>query len=164
MDIHDYFDNIIDYPEDIAENTLPYGTLYQYVSYTFLNGFLNYVKPVSIFVLDRYLNEESVQWSDDDKEDFKTKKNIIKQILNNEYDSYHTKLDVFRDDIILLTEISDNKYMYFRFDMDVSDCSIGRFETTDDIEIINNAIIKSLENITYTKLSTSFLKGWLSFM
>lgn len=167
MKIYDYFDDIIDYPQDLAENILPYGTMYQYVSHTFLNGLINYVKPISIFVLDRYLNEDFVAntWDDDDKEDFETKKNVIKKITNNKYDEFHTKLDIFNDDVILLAEISENKYMYFYFDMDVSDCSIGRFETTDEVEVIIESIVKWLENkkITYTKLPTSFLNGWLSF-
>ena len=52
--IWDYFDDKYDYPRQIAHDMLPYGTVWNYVSSTILNGFINYVKPIGIFLIDRY--------------------------------------------------------------------------------------------------------------
>ena len=71
--------------------------------------------------------------------------------------------------------------MFFWFDMDVSDCSIGRFETSDS----KNIVFESLKNwldeqkkenegkifqeqydngiLNYHELPVSFIEGWVSF-
>lgn len=160
--IMDYFEDTIDYPNDIALNPIPMNTLWSYVSSTFLNGFINYVTPLKIFVLDRYEPDKTEEI-----------KNLKKQA--------HTKLGQFGDDIIILSKIGNNVYMFFWFDMDVSDCCIGRFETTDS----KNEVIISLTNwldeqkaenagkeyqemmdngiLNYHELPMSFLEGWISF-
>jgi hypothetical protein len=93
----------------------------------------------------------------------------------------HTKLSQFGDDIIILSEIGENTYMFFWFDMDVSDCYIGRFETTDSkdkvIDSLTNWLNKQKEENEgkefyegidngiwgYHELPLSFLEGWISF-
>jgi len=52
--IWDYFEDQIEYPRDVVSNPLPYGEVWTYISSTFLNGFINYVKPIKIFLIDRY--------------------------------------------------------------------------------------------------------------
>jgi len=49
----DYFSNIEDYPT-IGYKILPMGTLYQYVSNDFFNGFINYITILKAFILGRY--------------------------------------------------------------------------------------------------------------
>ena len=81
--IMDYFDDEVEYPNDVALNPLPMNTFWSYISSTFLNGFINYVEPLKVYVLDRY---------EDDKTD---------EVLNLPK-QYHTELSQFGDDIILL--------------------------------------------------------------
>ena len=160
--IMSYFDETVEYPQDIALNPIPMNTLWCYVSSTFLNGFINHVTPLKVFVLDRY-------------EPDKTEK--IKKLKRQ----IHTKLSQFGDDIIILSEIGENTYMFFWFDMDVSDCYIGRFETTDSkdevIDSLTNWLNKQKEENEgeefyegidngiwdYHELPLSFLEGWISF-
>lgn len=188
--IWDYFDDTVEYPKDIAYNPIPWNVVWTYISSTFLNGFVNYVNPIACYVVNRYTKE-------DDKLDFNnllesgerfngTKKELIDNIISGNYKPYHTDLSCFEDDIIILAEIKDdrnnekgvNKFMFFWFDMDVSDCSIGRIKTEDYKEFV----VESLENwLTkefkenknheenhedengFHKLPLSFLKGWLKF-
>lgn len=166
--IMDYFDDEVDYPSDVALNPLPMNTLYCYISSTFLDGFINYVTPLKVFVLDRY--------EDDKTEEIKTIKYEV-----------HRKLSCLGDDIIILAKIESedepaiNRFMFFWFDMDVSDCQIGRFETTDKpfqvFEALNNWLELEKEKnsgkrfqemydngiLNYHELPLSFLNGWLSF-
>jgi len=89
--IMSYFDETVEYPQDIALNPVPMNTLWCYVSSTFLNGFINHVTPLKVFVLDRY-------------EPDKTEK--IKKLKRQ----IHTKLSQFGDDIIILSEIGENTF------------------------------------------------------
>jgi hypothetical protein len=165
--IMDYFNDEVEYPNDVALNPLPMNTFWSYISSTFLDGFINYVEPLKIYVLDRYA---------DDKTDAVL--NLSKQC--------HTKLSQFGDDIILLGKIENNedslnKFMLFWFDMDVSDCCIGRFETTDNNETVFEALVNWLEEkkaenkgkvfhesydngvLGFHELPKSFIEGWVSF-
>ena len=59
--IWDYFEDNIEFPREVAHTMLPYGTVWAYISSTFLNGIINYVKPINYFVLDRYTaNDENI--------------------------------------------------------------------------------------------------------
>lgn len=180
--IWEYFDDLIDYPKDIADNPLPFGTLYQYVSATFLNGFINYINPLYCFLLDRYTSPtENIK----SKEAFMergcnqlyvdydgTKGDLLNKILKDDYEWYHTTLDIFQDDIIILGKLpnTDDGYIFFWFDMDVSDCFIGRFKTDDKVEEIYLTILNALEEsqdkktiFGYHELPKSFLTGWIKF-
>ncbi len=196
--IWDYFEDNIDYPSEVAHKPLPYGTVWCYISSTFLNGIINYVKPISCFVLDRYTaDDENIgdgNFTVCNKGEFGkwhkwagTKKELITAITSGEKEMYHTDMNCFGDDIALLAEIETNeedgkgRYMFFWFDCDVSDCCIGKFETTDTKE----DVIQSMKNwldetkeenkgkiveegydngiVNYSELPISFLKGWLKF-
>ena len=194
--IWDYFDDNIDYPNEVAHNPLPYGTVWCYISSTFLNGFINYVKPIKVYQLDRYECEDEPQEVDyRDKGDYGanwkkftgTKAELRKLVLDEKIQFSHTKLHLFGDDITLLAEIENNeedgkgRYMFFWFDCDVSDCCIGKFETTDTKEEVIQAMVNWLEEtkeenkgkivepnydngiVNYTELPISFLEGWLKF-
>lgn len=185
--IFDYFDDSIEYPNKVAHETLPYGTIWWYISYTFLNGIINYTKPISCFVLDRYrtleedLSDRNItvcnkgsfgnwhKWEG-------TKKELIDAIVSGEKEMHHTNLSCFLDDIIILSEIETNiqddkkRYMFFWFDIDVSDCCIGKFETTDSKEEVIQTVKNMLNEkkreeyiMEYHKLPITFIKGWASF-
>lgn len=178
--IQDYFNNSIDYPTEVAHNPVPYGTIQCYISSTFLNGMINYVKPISCFVLDRYT-------ADDENIGDVTKKELINAIISGEKEMYYTNMNCFNDDIVLLAEIETNeeddkgRYMFFWFDCDVSDCCIGKFETTDTKEEVVQSIRNWLDVckeeykgkifeegcdngiLNYSELPISFLNGWLKF-
>ena len=196
--IWDYFTDDVEFPKEIVHNPIPYGTSWTFVSSTFLNGFINYVKPISCFVLDRYtapnkdITDRNVgvfpkgkyleweKWSG-------TKRDLINAIISGEKEMYHTDLNCFGDDIIVLAEIEteyeDNigRYIFFWFDCDVSDCSIGRFETTDCKAEVMQSVVNWLdeqkeenknsvfnENYdngvwNYNELPLSFINGWVKF-
>lgn len=163
--IFDYFGDEVEFPENIAADVMPYGTLWSYVSATFLNGFINYVDILAGFVIDRYTKRDG-------------KAAQIEAAIKTEV---HTNLRVFKDDVIVLGRIGKGKYMLFYFDYDVSDCMIGRFETDDKEGVIVQSIINWLESekklhdgyamteyaesgiLDYTPLPNDFFTGWLSY-
>ena len=179
--IWDYFDEHIDYPTEVVHNTLPYGTVWCYISSTFLNGMVNYTKPVKLFALERYTASDKIV------QDNLTKKDVIDNIIENSSTFYNINLSIFRDDVVLLSEIETNdeddknRFMFFWFDCDLSDCCIGKFETTDTKEEVCQSIIDWLEGIKekkkgyvvhenndngildYTEIPVSCLSGWIKF-
>lgn len=194
--IWDYFEDNIEYPKEIAHNPIPYGAVWTYASSSFLDGFINYVRPISCHLIDRYTpddeniggrnisyrNKNEMKWLKFDG----TKKELKNKVISGEIQMCHTQLSCFGDDIIILSEIEtenneSGKYMFFWFDMDCSDCSIGKFETTDTKEQViqsvvnwlegcklqneNKAVEEYLDNgiVNYTELPLSFLRGWLRF-
>lgn len=195
--IWDYFDHSIDYPSDVTHNPIPYGTVWCYISSSFLNGMINYVKPISCFVLDRYTADDEkvfaevynkrkpggrqgrVRWEG-------TKKELIEAVVSGEKEMFHTDIGCFGDDFVLLAEVEGERdgkgrYAFFWFDCDVSDCCIGKFETTDPKEKVVQAmknwldenkeknkgavVKKGCDNgiVCYSELPVSFLQGWLRF-
>lgn len=178
-EIWDYFSDEIEFPKEVAHDPIPYGTIYQYISATFLNGFINYVEPIATFVIDRYEPRDK-------------KIEMIEAIRSGEEKIRHTKLDMFEDDVIVLgripTETTKNdvnrRYMFFWFDKDVSDCFIGRFITDDPEEEVIRSVRdwlererkeakeKGLEPKEFTESGITdyhelqpdkFIKGWVKF-
>lgn len=56
-----YFPDNIDYPNVLGGEILPDGTLWSYVSSTFLNGFINYIQPVKCYLMNRYRDWDEVR-------------------------------------------------------------------------------------------------------
>lgn len=131
------------------------------------NAFINYVKPIRVFVLDRYNDDKTEQ---------------IKNLKNNS----NTNLREFGDDVIILAQIENykvgiNMYMLFWFDCDVSDCKIGRFETDDHHVLVEQSLVNYLDEmkkeneghpffefkdngvLNYHEVPLTWLSGWLSF-
>lgn len=160
-EIWDYFDENIEYPTEIAHNPIPYGTVWAYVSATFLNGFINYVNPIKWWLIDRYssdnedIGEIKVSYKNKGKNEwlnFKGTKGGLKDlVLSGKIEIPHIKLGCFHDDVFLLAEIKSElddkvgRYMFFGFDYDVSDCIIGKFETEDTKEEVIQSIVNSME-------------------
>lgn len=197
--IMDYFTETVEYPKCVLDNILPFGELRTYISATFLNGLINYVKPISCYVVNRYTREDEklndkiliadLKEGEMNYQSFKgTKKELIDLTIKQKRIFNHTKLGVFEDDIIIVAEIEscknkqnkEKQYIFFWFDLDVSDCSVGRFKTSDTKE----EIIHSVENWLkeefeqnrnnleeqhdedtpgFYSLPLEFLNGWISF-
>lgn len=140
------------------------GTYYNYVSNTLLNGVINYVKLIKVYLMDRYT------------EDLLKRYSAIRRF--NTGPEFHTNLGAFGDDIILLAyEEESGFYWFFWFDCDCSDCSIGRFTTEDSkeevIESFTQWVLERQKNFCnyYHKeregmaveLNCENIKGWVSF-
>lgn len=172
-----YFDVGTDYPTNCTEAILPLNTLYNYISSTFLNGFINYVTIKKAYVCGRYTKWEELidpvklydkgNWTT-----FEGTKEKIYNLAIKPERVFHTKLDMFHDDIVILAKSKpEEKYFwYFWFDMDVSDCSIGRFKT----DISEDEVIEDFSNFIKTNSSANELgevkelplnifQGWISF-
>jgi len=183
-DFNTYFRHTEEFPK-IGMDILPMGTDYVYVSCTFLNGFINYVKPLKAFVLGRYhgWDEEldspneihiqdppgSRQWV---KPSLKTKDEFFKA-LTVPGAVAHSKLDTdFQDDVLILAKSEENHkgewcYFYFWYDRDSSDCCIGRFQTTDDEEVVVSKFYNYCndpETSEYgsREIPLHYFQGWIS--
>ena len=186
-----YFDYSTDYPDNIGFDPLPLGTCYNYVSQTFLNGFINYVKIQKAFVLNRYIDWSMNFEEEDNGEPVELKVmepksyEYVTKICKNKdevfkcltfYSEPHTNLSQFQDDVMILSKAfdphdgnNDFVWIFFWFDQDVSDCSIGRFITTDtDEEVINKFTKLANKNYNFgentaRELENRFINGWKSF-
>lgn len=140
------------------------GTYYNYVSNTLLNGVINYVKPIKVYLMDRYT------------EDLLKRHNAIRRF--NTDPEFHTNLGAFEDDIILLAYEEESEfYWFFWFDCDCSDCSIGRFTTEDSkeevVESFTKWVLERQKNFCdyyhngregmAVELNCENIKGWVSF-
>ena len=170
-----YFTNTIEYPKNILEDVLPWNEEWIYVSSTFLNGFINYATPISAFMLDRYveMDEKSktgfvahlrsddyrYEWYD---KTFYTKRDLFEAATKPGV-IYHTDMNILRDDVLILSKINDGMYIYFWYDMDVSDCAIGRFKTDDTEEEVIEEFTKFVKGLNYGshELPMHFFQGWM---
>ena len=157
-DFDDYFDECVSYPQDIALNPLPVGTLYEYVSSTFLNGFVNFVFIERAYLLNRYTNPTdvfdklgttvqeppgSLNWVTlADLLGPEANRDRAIRILFQKGRTHHVDLSNLSDDVLILARVKDwhdganesQMYYFFWYDMDCSDCFIGRFITNDPVE------------------------------
>lgn len=161
-----------EYFSDEYEHLPPYKTMepfkngiyYNYVSNTLLNGVINYVKPIKVYLMDRYT------------ENLLKRHNAIRRF--NTDPEFHTNLGAFEDDIILLAyEEESGFYWVFWFDCDSSDCSIGRFTTEDSkeevVESFTQWVLERQKNFCdyyhsgregmAVELNCENIKGWVSF-
>lgn len=167
-----YFTNVVDYPNILGGDILPDGTLWSYVSSTFLNGFINYAQPIKCYLMNRHRDWNEERENDDLKLQhrppmenklvdrvFKTKEEAYQFVLKNPTGYFHSKLDVFNDDILVLGKVKDtpNKYIFFWFDLDVSDCCIGVFTTEDTEETVVNEFRSYVQEIS-AKLQRDYLR------
>lgn len=125
-DFFDYFEYSEDYPKNIAERGVSENSYYCYISTTFLNGMINYVKPFWGCILERYED-----WTEEKVDKYQEK-------LKSQQ---HTDFSIIPDDVLILAE-SDNDYWFFWSDKDVSDSAIGRFSKDG---IAKEDVISSLE-------------------
>lgn len=109
MKFDDYFPHAIEYPDPTEIDMTAKGWRFDYISSTFLNGWINYVRPVRAFVVSRY--------------DATSKSKLEEWIATPPHD---TQLGDLGDDVFILARDDDARRLwFFWFDCDVSDCSIG---------------------------------------
>ena len=150
--IFDVFTDSIDYGSTaiMEYGGLPEDTIINYISGTFLNGFINYVKPIKAYVVQRYRDD----WE-----------NEVLPEYEKVQAEHHTRLENIPDDKWILGE-TDKDYWLFIYDMDVSDCSIGRVSKEDLTreEIIRLFEVSTLTNDTNPNVQRAQLDltGWIS--
>lgn len=193
-DFTDYFETTREHPSSYIRDSgeiLPLGELWCYMNSSFINGFLNICSdkpPISAFVLGRYryaskaIERDKSYWYQDPPNSLNwvevppwmTKRQLY-ELMTQEGRVYHTKLDMFADDILLLfsSTMNDGRicYWFFWLDMDCSDCCIGRFVTADP-EVNVQELFRSYvfqrnnENSGHHQpweLPPHFFNGWISF-
>lgn len=156
-----YFGSTEDYPENLAIYPLRKNILYNYVSSSYLDGFINYVKPIKAFVLNRcvdwndniyaeldilYRGKEKIQLTENN-----TKLEVYEELIKP--DVTNDELWVFNDDVVILANALDKItgkifYFFFWFDIDTSDCSIAKIETDDPEEIVINKFVDHILDIS----------------
>jgi len=119
------FDGGQDYPDmkALLDTGLPPGEFFNYVTSTYLNGLLPYLKPVRVILLERYRNQP-------DAEDPADRPITDEEIEATFKAMYHTDLDKFGDDVIFVGE-TEKYWWVLHLDQDVSDCSVGRAPKED---------------------------------
>lgn len=112
LTIFDYFERILESPENIAEDGVPQNTLYEFVPHTYLNGFINHTETFYVVMLERYaqLTPERIEEA--------------KALARLTHTNYR---DPAFDDIVILSE-TEHSYWFFWSDRSVTDCYIGRFD------------------------------------
>jgi len=187
MNFLDYFDEEEEYPSP-SESMLPLGMCYHFISTTFLNGWINYVKIISAQLISRYQDYQM---------------NLM-NLSKTESLSKTTAFDLdigkyFGDDVLILAKTKnphiivkscilcgnpdsvENKegytWWFFRYDKDCSDASIGRFETEDTDEAVIYSFKEFANELSYDKesrygsknsghpaieLPLKIFKGWIS--
>ena len=179
----DLFDNDVDYPA-LNGNTeiLPVGTLYNYVSSTFLNGFVNIAgKPIAAFGIFLYNDVDgqsqmpvqyrepanSFIWQRTSEQ--MTRREVF-ELVTQPGRVVHTDLGMIDCNVMILMRSGDNVYWSFDYDQDVSDCSIGRFKSDlseeELIKIFRNraeGLAESHQVREVFEIPLSFFTGWIKF-
>jgi hypothetical protein len=116
MSFQDCFPESYEYPDPTAIDVTQSGWRLDYISSTFLDGWINYVTVVRAFVVSRYA---------EDFGDVKAK--LVAWVADP---PSHTKLRALGDDVLVLAQDKQGRHWFFHFDCDVSDCSIGVADPT----------------------------------
>jgi len=130
-----------EYPQNLAERGVPQNMLFDFVSNQFLDGFINYVKPVFCCVVETYKKLE----------------NIVLEVERFNQ-SFHSSFDILSDNVWILAE-SENSFWFFAYDKDASDCVIGRIEKIYSKEEMIEFFINQIGEIKFLPIK---LSGWIS--
>lgn len=156
--IYDYFNDWENYPNVCNGEILTFNKIYQEVSTTFLDAFINSCEKYLIcYTLDYF------------HENLENKKEYVDNINTNGYNGTNTKFSEIEDDIFIIAKIEDG-YMLFWYHLS-GQCDIGRFKTTDSIEQIEKTVLNWIEEMKKSKSITGasklntkkYLSGWLHF-
>jgi len=155
-----YFTQSVWYP-NMGGEILPMNILHEYVSHTFLAGFLNYSKPIKAFLMHRYEDDPEVN-------------KLMAKEFNDQKHIFHCNFsEFFKDDIVMLSVHEETgDFWYFWMDRDVSDCMIGRFRADDPFDEVVAEFVKDTkfiqQNLGYVEhdepcieIDVSKIKGWL---
>lgn len=150
-----HFPDALEYP-DVCEICMKPGAWQTYVSSTFLNGWINYVRIKKVFLITRYRDHAA---------------NLAAVEACKNGRDVHTSLRVVGDDVLILAqEEGRSMWWVFWFDCDVSDCCIGRFESSEtaeqlyaDFEVWANAVSLDEGAAPALEVPVSSIHGWISF-
>lgn len=122
-------------------NGVPIGVGYDYVSHTYVNGFINYLSDKKeeriLYLVKRYAEEEEfVKYQNkliEDSKDF------------NKW--FHYDFGTAADDIIILSVLEDSYVMLYN-DRDCSDCMIARWplDSFENFEDFNKGVVEWYSN------------------
>lgn len=90
-DFNSYFIHTEEYPTEPAINILPMNVCWEYMSVTFLNAFINYVRPMKAYLIDRYSDDEEKRTQ------------LYSKFVNKT--NFHTDLSKLGDDVLLLAKV-----------------------------------------------------------
>lgn len=144
---HEYYE----YPDsDLLLNAPKDGDCFAYVSNSYLNGFINYVKIIGAFALRRYNRDE--------KYDYRSE---IEKIKNEPHCNF-SKL--IKDDVVVIAK-GANSHWFFWSDQDCSDCVIARTEIYYDDNVFLDIMKKHFDTLfgPVEEIPVEYIKGWLTF-
>lgn len=166
-DFYGYFDNQVEYPNVLDGEILPVGTLYSYVSSTFVSGFLPYMcaggsdaTVKRAYLITRY---------GDDPDRIQGPTNEKAAAAFNAGEHFHVDLrKLFSDDVLILSQQESTGIWWFVWcDRDVSDCCIGRFESDDPsaavIEMFDKWVACLDDPGPAFVLEPAGFRGWVTF-
>jgi hypothetical protein len=140
-----YFNNIVDHPFRTEVDLLPIGDLWCYVGSNFLDGIVNWTRPIKAYILDRYHSSDEV-FEDTVLHKPTTKNKAFQRLTAPGNKVPYLSFGQFGDDVVLLArgrwEKTRDLYYYFYFDLDSSGCQAGRFSTVDG----NNEVIENFRD------------------
>lgn len=162
MKFEDRFPDAQEYGDPASVNMTEQGWRLDYISSTFLDGWINYVEPVSAFVVSRY------------SENFANVKAKLEEWATKP--PPHTKLGELDDDVFILARTQTGHLWFFWFDCDVSDCSIGCLDVDPDdhgdakqafVEYVSDRAKSFQSGYGGTgeavPIPLSSIRGWVSF-
>lgn len=185
----DYFEYTTDYPDILTVlEPLPVNARYDFVASSYLNGFINYGIFLKAFVLGRHYpwdepfgTPTTVKVIENPSEINVDAKWTVKQCLTRSelFDTvtqpnamiHPTLMRHFQNDVLILQKLIHEdhplQYLFFWFDEDVSDCSIGRFETDDPEEVVIQEFENYVKNLEFVphgsrEIPLHYFKGWVS--
>ena len=188
--ITDIFYDSYEYPsrELVVDDILPNNVMLEYISSTYLNGFINYVTLKKVMLLKRYRDEHSdrklaisspipdklkqliadhAKLVDDSNEhwpvyEFDSNETYHKAWLLNV--DIHVEFSSLNDDCLIVAE-SKKHWWFFWYDMDCSDCAIGRVSKEDCTEeLFMKWFDDYINDLEYPaeEIPIDKFKGWLS--
>jgi hypothetical protein len=145
---------------EAAERAVPQGTVYDYMCSSFLDGIINHVEIHVVLYLNRY-RQYPHAW------DGPVELDHVEQVIASLNAQPHTKYRAAGviDDVVLLGS-SENSYWMFWYDMDSSDCKVGRSTKNSDgftafVEECCDFIKSGHEIGGWSQLPAP--KGWISW-
>lgn len=123
-----------DYPtaQILRNGGIPTNTFYNYVSSSFLDGYVNYLENKTGYLLNRYgLDDEDIREYKLDEHAMQGSEAMYQAIAARYQNEEKRDQNVLKyDDVIVFAE-TEWDFWIFWFDRDVSDCSIARINKGD---------------------------------
>lgn len=143
--IKKYFETVESYPsKETLLNRLQDDVLFEYVSSTYLYGFVNYTSVQKAYLMGRYRD-----WNELESGEKFTKQQKFDAFLSKRNSSWN--FFQFDDDVIILAKCGIH-WVLFWFDCDTSDCCGGKFHTLTPDE----TVIKDFEHYIHHELDFEF--------